>query len=155
MATSQTIALNIISKHYATSGKDDDMCLGLFVFCFKYAIWDAAHSPAISETDILAHYRAIVREGMCCGGRGVVGGWPRTRWRKRAHDTLSSFFARFSHISMCAPTAMIGAHIRYCVFQLGKVNDHLNRVSQAKPKLTKMASVRGKKGSKQGLCLKK
>lgn len=66
MATSQTFALNIISKHYATSGTDDDMWVVFFFFlsCFKYAIWDAAHSPAISETDILVHYCAIVGEGM-------------------------------------------------------------------------------------------
>lgn len=65
MATSQTFALNIISKHYATSGTDDDMwVVFFFLSCFKYAIWDAAHSPAISETDILVHYCAIVGEGM-------------------------------------------------------------------------------------------
>lgn len=32
MATSQTFALNIISKHYATSGTDDDMWVVVFFF---------------------------------------------------------------------------------------------------------------------------
>lgn len=46
---------------------------------------------------------------------------------------------------------MIGAHIRYCVFQLSKVNDHLNRVNKAEPdlsKLTKRAMVKMKKRKK-------
>lgn len=39
---------------------------------------------------------------------------------------------------------MIGAHIRYCVFQLSKVNDYLNRVSKAEPKLTKNKNTTSK-----------
>lgn len=60
---------NLCTKHYFKTLRHLRYrwwYVGCFFFlsCFKYAIWDAAHSPAISETDILVHYCAIVGEGM-------------------------------------------------------------------------------------------